>query len=144
MCSLFRTVSSFLVLQNDNTLSESFGKISWSLLETMTVASHSFCRTWRINLDVKGFRSEKGMRLFFKFFFIKSCFSSPASSLISQKTNMSRNPHKEKKILPVYMNFVLHVFFISRAQSVFSFPHVWKAESESEDFMNLICLFENL
>ena len=59
---LFKTVSSFLVIQNDNSMSESFGKISWSLLDTMTASSHSFCQTWCIYLAVKGFRSEKGMR----------------------------------------------------------------------------------
>ena len=40
--SLFGTMSSFIVLQNDNSLSENFSK-PWSLLDTMTASSHSFC-----------------------------------------------------------------------------------------------------
>ena len=46
---------SFLLLQ-------SFGKMSWRLLDTMITSSHSFCQTFCIYLAVKGFRSEKGIR----------------------------------------------------------------------------------
>ena len=55
-------MSSFLVLQNDNSLSESFGKISWGLLDTVTASSHSFCQTWCKYSAVQGFKSEKGTR----------------------------------------------------------------------------------
>ena len=41
-CNLLRTLSSFLVLQNHKSLSDSFGKISRSLLNTMKALSHSF------------------------------------------------------------------------------------------------------
>ena len=61
--SLFRRVSSCLVSQNATSLSESFGKMSWSLLDIMTALSHYFCQTWCIYLSVKGLRSEKGIRL---------------------------------------------------------------------------------
>ena len=44
------------------TVSESFGKISWNLLDTKTVSSHSFCQTWCIYLAVRCFGPEEGMR----------------------------------------------------------------------------------
>ena len=59
---VYLELSSFLVLQNVNSLPESFGKISWSLLDTTIASSHSFCQTWCIYLAVKGFRTEKGIR----------------------------------------------------------------------------------
>ena len=62
ICSLFRTVSSFLILQNNNILSESFGKISRSVMDTMIASFYSFCQTRCIYLAAEGFRSEKGMR----------------------------------------------------------------------------------
>ena len=42
---IFKTVFSFLVLRKDNSLSESFGKISWNVFDTKPVSSHSFCQT---------------------------------------------------------------------------------------------------
>ena len=47
-------LSSSLVLQNVNSLSESFGKISWSLLDTIIASFHSFCQTWCMYLAAKG------------------------------------------------------------------------------------------
>ena len=42
ICGLFRTLSSSLLLQSINRLSESFGKIPWSLLDSIVASSHSF------------------------------------------------------------------------------------------------------
>ena len=140
MCSLFRTVSSFLVLQNDNTLSESFGKISWSLLETMTVASHSFCRTWRINLDVKGFRSEKGMRSAVGSLSRASLATLSAASLPRIPTCQGNHAHKNPSgLLQFYATYLVVVFFfINRGWSVFNFSITCKADSELEKIVNLL------
>ena len=53
---------SFLVLQKDNSLFESFGKISWNLFDTKPASSHPSCKTSQTYLEVKDFRSEKGTR----------------------------------------------------------------------------------
>ena len=60
---VYLELSSFLVLQNDNSLSESYGKISWRLLDTMTASSLSFCQTWCIyyvSIGSQGFWVWKG------------------------------------------------------------------------------------
>ena len=61
--AVYLELSSFLVLQNVNSLFESFGKMAWSFLDTMITSSHSFCKTRCMYLAIKGFRSEKGIRL---------------------------------------------------------------------------------
>ena len=50
MCNLFNTVSSFLVLEKDNSLSGSFGRILWNLLDIKTVSFNSFCHIWLIHI----------------------------------------------------------------------------------------------
>ena len=42
---VYLELSSFLVLQTVNSLSESFGKMSLSLLDIIIASSHSFCQT---------------------------------------------------------------------------------------------------
>ena len=44
-------------------LSGSFGKILWKLLDIKTVSSNSFFQIWYTYLAVRGFRSEKDMKL---------------------------------------------------------------------------------
>ena len=108
---------SFLTLQKDNSLSGSFGIISWNLLDTKTV---------------KGFGSEKGIRsavvFLVLFFIIKSFFRNCISSLVSSNTNMSRNPQNGSVLILCNSSCIC----ISRGWSVFNFPSACKADSESE------------
>ena len=59
---IYLKLFSFLVLQKDNSLPESQGKISWNLFDIKPASSHSLCQTSETYLEVNGFRSEKGTR----------------------------------------------------------------------------------
>ena len=140
----------FLCLKIENSLSESSDEISWSLLDTMTVSSHSFCQTWCMHSAVKGFRSEKDMISSVGFLSRASLAVLPAASF----SRIPTCPGTHTKTISFWSTSILcnrSCICIDRRSSVLIFPTLAKwivnlkqtnKQTKNMTFLRLVCLFE--